>query len=234
MSEPFRIYDARHYRTLAVEAGYAAWAPSYDAMMDPRIDLALLERVESVAWQRLTNVIELGCGTGRTGAWLRGQGVASLDGVDRSADMLERAASRGIYDRLVRADVTASTLTTGAYDLAISSLVACHLPDLGALYAEAARLTSPNPDGRFVLLDYHPFFLLNGIPTHFPTADGEQIAIENTVHLMSDHVRVAGRAGWVLVEMHERLIDPEWVAAQPNLERHANRPVSFVMVWQRR
>jgi SAM-dependent methyltransferase len=134
----------------------------------------------------------------------------------------------------VHADVAASTLDAAAYDLAISSLVACHLPDLGPLYAEAARLVGPRTQGRFVLLDFHPFFLLNGIPTHFPNTDGEQIAIENTVHLMSDHVAAAAGAGWWLVEMHERLIDHEWVAALPNMERYAHRPISFVMVWERR
>jgi len=89
-------------------------------------------------------------------------------------------------------------------------------------------------DYHFVLLDYHPFFLLSGIPTHFPNVDGEQIAIENTVHLTSDHVGAASQSGWALLEMHERLIDDEWIAALPNMARYARRPVSFVMVWQRR
>jgi hypothetical protein len=38
----FARYDSRGYRTLGVAAGYAAWAPSYDATMDDRLDLPLL------------------------------------------------------------------------------------------------------------------------------------------------------------------------------------------------
>ena len=64
---------------------------------------------------------------------------------------------------------------------------------------------------------------------HFPNVDGEQIAIENTVHLTSDHVGAASQSGWALLEMHERLIDDEWIAALPNMARYARRPVSFVM-----
>jgi len=40
VSASFARYDSRGYRTLDVAAGYAAWAPSYDATMDDRLRLA--------------------------------------------------------------------------------------------------------------------------------------------------------------------------------------------------
>lgn len=109
--------------------------------------------------------------------------------------------------------------------------MACHLPDLLAFYAEAASLVRPG--GLFVLLDYHPFFPLNGIPTHFKDAAGEPFAIENTVHRFTDHVSAARDTGWTLLELRERLIDREWIAAKPGFGRSANPPVSFALVWQR-
>jgi hypothetical protein len=42
MTASFARYDSRGYRTLDVAAGYAAWAPFYDATMDDRLDLPLL------------------------------------------------------------------------------------------------------------------------------------------------------------------------------------------------
>ena len=40
-----------------------------------------------------------------------------------------------------------------------------------------------------MIVGYHPFFLMIGIPTHFDRADGTPAAIESHVHLFSDHVR---------------------------------------------
>ncbi len=231
MSQPFAAYDRRHYRTADVGTGYGQWAATYDETVDGRIALQLLEMLTAVPWRRLTAAVDLGCGTGQAGAWLRARGVGSIDGVDGSPEMLERAARKGLYGRLLDGDVRACGLETGAYDLAVCSLVACHVPDLGALYAEAGRLV--RPDGLFVLVDYHPFFLLQGIPTHFQGSDGEPLAIENVVHLFSDHVDAASAAGWSLLELRERLVDEQWIAAQPSMGRYANLPVSFAMVWQR-
>jgi SAM-dependent methyltransferase len=230
MAVPFSQYDSRHYRTVDVATGYDAWAPTFDETADPDLDLRLLSRLEAVPWSSIQRAVDLGCGTGRTGAWLRGRGVGRVHGIDCVPAMLERAAAKRVYEQLCRADITRCPLPGRAYDLAITALAACHVRDLGALYAEAARLLQPG--GFFVLLDYHPFFLLQGIPTHFDGAAGEPIAIQNQVHLFSDQV-TAGRAlDWSLLEMRERLVDQAWIARNAKLARHASQPVSFVMVWR--
>jgi hypothetical protein len=33
--------------------------------------------------------------------------------------------------------------------------------------------------------------------------------------------------------MHEGLIDDAWIAQKPKWEQYKNRPVSFMMVWQK-
>ena len=60
---------------------------------------------------------------------------------------------------------------------------------------------------------------------------GEPVAIESYVHLTSDHVRAAHAAGWSLLEMHEHLINSNWIAAKPKWEKYVNHPISFAMVW---
>ena len=234
MPEPFARYDSRGYPTVDVAAGYAAWAPIYDATMDDRLDLPLLGSLASLDWNAIASAVDLGCGTGRIGAWLKARGVERVDGVDASSAMLDHAAAKRIYARLVRADAAATGLV-GQYDLAISSFLACHLGDLGKLYAEAARLTRPG--GRVVLVDYHPFMLLKGVPTHFTAPSGEPIAIANVVHLFGDHVAAGRRAGLALLELRERLVDAEWIGenqrrfGEPRLAGHLDHPVSFAMVW---
>jgi SAM-dependent methyltransferase len=227
----FSHYDTRNYPTIPVREGYGAWASSYEDTVLDLMDLRLLERIKSVAWDHIDEAADLGCGTGRTGAWLKQQGVASLDGVDLTAEMLEGARARGIYRRLFLGDIRETPLQADAYDLVTIDLVDEHLPDVRPLYQESARIAHPN--SYLVLVGYHPFFLMGGIPTHFNRAPGEPVAIQTYVHLLSDHVQAALAAGWSLLEMHEALIDDEWLAMKPKWGQYRNRPISFAMVWRK-
>lgn len=226
----FRPFDCRGYPTLPVADGYGAWAPTYEDTVVDLLDVRLLERLSVVGWKHAGRAADLGCGTGRTGGWLRRAGVAAVDGVDLTPEMLQRARARGAHDRLVAADIRASGLDRGAYGLVVASLVDEHLPDLRPLYAEARRLLAPG--GSFVLVGYHPHFLMMGIVTHFDRAPGEPVAIESHVHLASDHVAAAHAAGLRLAEMVEGVVDDAWEAVKPKwFARYRHHPVSFAMVW---
>jgi SAM-dependent methyltransferase len=228
----FSQFDLRNYPTLSPQEGYREWAATYEDVVLDLLDLRLLERIQSVRWNQLRDASDLACGTGRIGVWLRQQGVSAVDGVDLTAAMLERARAKGMYRRLFLGDVLGTTpLETASYDLVTVSLVDEHLPDVRPLYREGARIT--HPDGYLVLVGYHPFFLMSGIPTHFNSASGEPVSIQCYVHLLSDHVQAALAAGWALLEMHEGLIDQDWISSKPKWSRYENRPVSFAMVWQK-
>jgi SAM-dependent methyltransferase len=228
----FADFDRRHYPTVSVREGYRAWLPSYETTVLDDMDLGLLETLDSVAWPSVERAADLGCGTGRTGAWLRARGVARLDGVDLTPEMLAAARSRKIYDRLHEADIGATGLDGDLYDAVTTCLVDEHLRDLRPLYREAARLLRPN--GAFVLVGYHPYFIMaSGIPTHFDDKPGESVAIETYVHLFSDHVAAARAADLALVELRERLVDDRWIARKPRWEPYRNHPVSFAMVWRK-
>ncbi|HEY7268459.1 MAG TPA: methyltransferase domain-containing protein [Dehalococcoidia bacterium] len=229
----FAHFDSRHYRTVSVAAGYGEWAATYEDIVQDEMDIALLDRIERIDWASATAAADLGCGTGRTGAWLRSRGVAHIDGVDLTPEMLARASERGVYRRLTDTDVASTGLEPAAYSLIVCCLVDEHLPSVAPLYVEAARLATP--DARFVLVGYHPHFIMaSGMPTHFDSASGEPVAIETYVHLFSEHVAAASAAGWSLIEMLEREVDDAWVALKPKWERLRGYPVSFAMVWRRR
>jgi SAM-dependent methyltransferase len=230
MAKQFSLYDTRHYSSVNVGSGYAQWAKTYDQTVDNRLDLGLLVQLDRVRWQELQWVADLGCGTGRVGDWLRQQGCPNVHGVDFSRPMLRQAATKQVYSLLCLADLMRLPLPSRSYDLCVTVLTACHLHDLRSLYAEGARILRPG--GVFVLLDYHPFFLLRGIPTHFDKADGESIAIENVVHFFSDHIASGRNENWTLIEMKERFVDEVWVAERPKMGPHLHQPISFAMVWQ--
>jgi len=228
----FSDFDARGYRTVDVRTGYGEWVASYERTVEDTMDIALLDALSAVPWSTIGRAADLGCGTGRTGAWLRGAGVPSIDGADLTPEMLAVARSRAVYDRLVEADVAATGLPAGAYDLAISCLVDEHLPDLRPLYREAWRLA--RPDGYFVLVGYHPHFIMAaGMPTHYTGGSGEPVAIETHVHLLSEHVTAGLQAGWVLAEMRERVIDEAWLAVKPKWERFRHHPISVALAWRK-
>ncbi|MFD0272704.1 class I SAM-dependent DNA methyltransferase [Kitasatospora sp. NPDC127111] len=230
----FSDFDTRNYPTVDVRTGYARWVETYERTVEDAMDLAVLDRLTTPAWAEVTRAADLGCGTGRTGAWLRAKAAAGLvlDGVDLTPEMLAAAKEKGVHDSLTEADVAATGLPGGGYDLAISSLIDEHLADLGPLYREAFRLARPG--GRFVLVGLHPYFIMAaGMPTHFTGTDGEDIAITTHVHLVSDHLTTGLAAGWTLVEMAEAVVDDTWIALKPKWEKYRSHPVSAAYVWEK-
>ena len=227
----FAPFDRRHYRTLEVREGYTAWVDTYESTVSDEMDLRLLGRIQSVAWKDVRQAVDLACGTGRIGAWLAAAGVPAVDGVDLTEAMLERARAKRVYRELACGDMRRTGLASDRYDLAIQVLAEEHIPNLAPLYAEAARLTVAS--GVFIIVGYHPYFLMSGIPTHFDDARGEPVAIESYVHLFSDHFRAARAVGFALAEMDEGLIDDAWIAKKAKWETYRNRPVSYAMVWRR-
>lgn len=226
----FTPFDTRGYRTVDVRSGYGEWVATYEQTVEDAMDIELLESLEQVRWAG--EVADLGCGTGRTGSWLREQGVEAVDGVDVTPEMLEVARRRGVHRRLVEADVGATGLPDEAYDLIVTSLVDEHLADLRPLYAEAYRLAKPG--AMYVLVGYHPHFIMAaGMPTHYDSASGEPVAIETHVHLLSEHTAAALGAGWELAELKERVIDDVWLELKPKWEHLRHQPVAFAFVWRR-
>ncbi len=225
------LFDKRRYPVVSAPEGYGEWAETYEATVAAGLDTPLLESLTTVPWRAIARAADLACGTGRTGRWLAHRGVRAIDGVDRAPAMLSRAAAKGVYRSLAVADVAATPLPSAAYDLCIMALADEHLAALEPVYREAARLLAPR--GRFALIGYHPFFLMNGLPTHFHRATGEPIAIKSYVHLFSAHFAAGQAGGLALDEFRECVIDENWLATKPKWRAYLNWPVSFALVWRR-
>jgi SAM-dependent methyltransferase len=100
-------YDKRGYPIVDVREGYGEWVRTYEQTVQDEMDLRLLERLETADWAGARRVLDLACGTGRIGAWLRGRCPGAVDGVDITPEMLEVASRKGVYRTLAVADVTA-------------------------------------------------------------------------------------------------------------------------------
>ncbi|MBF0127148.1 MAG: methyltransferase domain-containing protein, partial [Magnetococcales bacterium] len=88
-------------------------------------------------------VLDAGCGTGMVGGLLRDR-AAGLDGVDLSADMLEKAREKGLYDRLHLGDLLLfMTDHPATYDVVVSAATLIHFGDLSRLFLAVARTLRP-------------------------------------------------------------------------------------------
>jgi SAM-dependent methyltransferase len=227
----FSLFDTRNYETVSVEEGYGEWVRTYDEAEVGMLDSQLLARIQAVPWVQVHQAVDLACGTGRIGAWLQQRGVEIIDGVDLTAEMLEMARARGIYRQLWLGDLRATPFEAAQYDLVTEVLADEHLPEVAPLYQEAARLARVG--GYFVLVGFHPYFLLRGVPTSFARSPEESVAITSYVHLLSEHVQAALAAHLALREMYEWVVDEEWVSKKPKRRQYQNWPISFVLVWQK-
>lgn len=226
-----RTYDKRQYPIVDVKDGYGEWAATYEQVVQDEMDLRLLERLSTMDWAAPQQVLDLACGTGRIGLWLRQRSSAPIDGVDLTPAMLAVARQKKVYRSLHLANITQTGLPADAYDLCTQSLADEHLPDLLPLYQEVARLTRVG--GHFALVGFHPQFLMAGVPTHYQRSAEEAITIRSYVHLLSDHVKAAHQTGWRLQSMDEGLVDDAWMEKKPKWRKYLGLPVSFVMLWQR-
>lgn len=225
------IFDKRNYPVVDVQQGYGEWSQTYEQDVLDEMDLRLFDRVQAVDWTAQHHILDLACGTGRIGVWLSENTSAAVDGVDITPEMLAKAQAKAVYRTLNQASVTETSLPDAHYDVCVQSLADEHLPDLRPLYKEVARLTKA--EGYFVIVGFHPQFMMGGMPTHYDSASGEPLTIQTYVHLFSDHVKAAHAAGWTLLEMDEGLIDEDWIAKKPKWQSQFGQPISFSMVWGR-
>jgi len=181
---------------------YKTFAASYESRILEDLKYAGPQRVEDgikavIGDAAGLKVLDLGCGSGISGAMIKPR-AAELTGIDLSAEMLELARARGIYDRLEQSEIT-QWLDSGdaPFDLIMSCDCLIYFGDLGPITKAVARRLVPG--GIFAMSmergDKPPFFLTDtGRYTHHP-----------------DHVRqVAEAAGLTLAYINEAFLRMEY------------------------
>jgi predicted TPR repeat methyltransferase len=105
---------------------------------------ALLDAaIAKVADVRNASVLDLGCGTGLMGPFLRPR-ASRLVGVDLSGRMLDRARERGIYDQLECRGIDEYLATqAGSVDLVAAADVLVYFGELAPLFGQVRRALSP-------------------------------------------------------------------------------------------
>ncbi|RKF15267.1 class I SAM-dependent methyltransferase [Roseovarius spongiae] len=104
---------------------YDAWAASYEAEIAEN-GYATPGRCAAALWEKLPEpdapILDFGCGTGLSGLALAAAGYRVIDGMDPSADMLERAREKALYRNLDLLDLDAPAPVTPGSHRAIAAI----------------------------------------------------------------------------------------------------------------
>lgn len=225
---PFAFYDKRNYNSLSVSEGYKLWSKTYSLIHFFDIDLL---NFSSVVSKNISGkeILDVGCGTGRIGSWIKQFSPSILYGIDISPDMLSIAKEQNIYTSLFNVDIITFS-ENKSFDLIFSSFVTCHIKNIDTFYQKISILTKNG--GFYCLIDYHPFFLFNGIPSHFRNEENnEEYAIENYIHTLSDHFNYSQKNNLKLIEFYERFVTDEFIENHKPMDKYKGMPVSFLMLF---
>ena len=134
----FDDYAIRFDRHLTASLKYRA----------PEILLGAVRRAAGARGFRFERALDLGCGTGLAGEVFRPV-CGHLAGVDLSAEMIEKARRKKLYDELDEAELVAwlAARPAASADLVLAADVFVYLGDLRPVFAEVARILAG--DGLF-------------------------------------------------------------------------------------
>lgn len=123
---------------------FDGFAKSFDAKL-ASLDYKAPQRVGETVARLLGNLaathklLDAGCGTGLCAPYLRPY-ARQLIGVDLSANMLERARERGLYDSLVQAELVSYLQACDAdFDVIVSADTLCYFGRLDLAFAAVRR-----------------------------------------------------------------------------------------------
>ncbi|GLU47248.1 class I SAM-dependent methyltransferase [Nocardiopsis ansamitocini] len=154
-------------------------------------------------------VLEIGCGAGQCGRWLRGQGATEVVGIDVSLRQLHhsRRIDEATGCRLATAQADAQLLpfADAAFDAVCSSYGAFpFIPDAAAALRETARVLRPG--GRLAFSVSHP------VRWCFPDSPGEEgLRVRDSYFDRRAYVEEDEQGRALYVESHQTVGD--WVRA---------------------
>jgi predicted TPR repeat methyltransferase len=132
-----------------IETVFDSFAASFDSKLTllmyraPQLVATMLAE-SGIEANRAHDVLDIGCGTGLCGPLLR-EYAARLVGVDLSAKMLDQARERGVYDDLVKGELTSFLRSCReSYDVIASADTLVYFGALDEVIAAAAGALRPD------------------------------------------------------------------------------------------
>jgi ubiquinone/menaquinone biosynthesis C-methylase UbiE len=219
-----------------VPEGYTRWASRYDG---PNPAIAREQPIVHGLLEGLPpgRALDAACGTGRHAAKLVELGHQVV-GVDSTPAMLSLARKKVRGADFRRGELEALPVQDGSVDLVVCSLALTHVPDLGPVMREFARVLRPG--GQAVLSDIHPVGTMTGAIAAFP---GDDLAagvpyVHSLIHQVSDYLTAFRGAGLAVLDCLEPTVDEAVLTANPahaefpEAARQALLGLPFLLIWQ--
>jgi SAM-dependent methyltransferase len=187
---------------LEAVTGYRLWSATYDR---PNSAFDLDEPVVKEIVEALPAgvAVDAACGTGRWAEFLAGRGHRVI-GVDSSPEMLARARTRVPQAEFVLGDLHRLPAGDAEADLVVCALALTHVPALGPVMTEFARVLRPG--GHLVIADIHPERVALGSVPSVRGADGRPGRLSAHRHLIGDYLRAALAVGLQVRRCEEPLL----------------------------
>lgn len=185
-----------------VQQAYNRWAHTYDAVENKTRDLEGISLQQTLSKFHFTDVLEIGCGTGKNTSWLLTR-ASRVTGIDFSDEMLAKAREKitSANVEFVHADILKEwTFAKGTFDLITFSLVLEHIQDIGFVFGQARSLLKPS--GLLYAGELHPFKQYLGSKARFETTGGV-FELECFPHHLSDFLSAATTNGLECLELSE-------------------------------
>jgi SAM-dependent methyltransferase len=168
--------------------GYGVWSRTYDQPGN-----GLFAPEESIVHEIIDPLppgvaLDAACGTGRHSAYLAARGHQVI-GVDSSPDMLDRARVRLPEAQFRLGQLDRIPMPDDHVDLVVCALALSHVPDLGPVINEFARVLRPG--GHLVISDVPPEYLSLVSPPHVRIGDGRPGLLPAYGHRASDYLTAA-------------------------------------------
>ena len=177
---------------------YNKWAFQYDNNINLTRDLDKIVIKKSLVNLNFSNVLELGCGSGKNTEWLITR-ANKLVGLDFSKGMLDIARNKIISPKatFIETDLNDKWgISNNAFDIATVNLTLEHIEILDHIFSSLfMKLTR---GGKCFVCEIHPKKQLSGSKARFEI-NGTEFILDVFQHSEEDYIQSAEKAGFKLL-----------------------------------
>jgi len=175
---------------MGIKEAYDRWSINYDTVPNKTRDAEAVVLRDLLSKVDFSNVIELGCGTGKNTQWLA-ERADHVVAVDFSEEMMNEAKKRiGASNvEFTIADITRPWFfSDGEADLITCSLVLEHIQNIEFVFEQASQKLGRG--GLFYIGELHPYKQYQGTKARFETDSG-LVTLNCFTHHMSEYMAAA-------------------------------------------
>jgi ubiquinone/menaquinone biosynthesis C-methylase UbiE len=184
------------------KTAYNTWADNYDTVLNKTRDIEALALRQTLASAAFSDVLEIGCGTGKNTEWLITK-AQHVTGADFSEEMLKKAKEKITSERVqfVQTDIRLEwQFAEKQFDLVTCSLALEHIQDIDFVFRQVRRVLKDG--GLFYLGELHPFKQYQGSKARFDTEKGV-VELECFVHHISDFFEASRSNRFECIDIQE-------------------------------